>query len=86
MKVNRDPFSNGEDYRWWTARNCDRCVKSMRLKDGCEEWTKCRCAIFRDIDLRMVSNRPIAQRTIDVCSKNDCPYRQEKWKNHPHKV
>ena len=89
--IDRDPFSSGSEYDWWESRNCDRCWKSSRLKDNEKEYTKVKCAIQRDIFTRMISNQPISQRTIDICSHADCPYRQEqrptkryeKHKNEP---
>lgn len=84
-KVNIDPFSSGAEHDIWANRNCDRCVKASRYKgetiDGVE-FTKCRCAIQRDILTRMWSNEPISQRTIDVCGMRDCPYRQEHHKKY----
>lgn len=82
-KVNQDPFSNGEDFRWWSARNCDKCIKSPKMVvSDLIAYTKCRCAIYHDIETRMVSDEPIAQRTIDICKKNDCPFRKEHWPKH----
>ncbi len=79
-KVNQDPFSNGEEFRWWSARNCDKCIKSPKMVvSDLIAYTKCRCAIYHDIETRMVSDEPIAQRTIDICRKNDCPFRKEHW-------
>ena len=80
-KVNIDPFSNGTEFDVWNERNCERCVKASRYKGETiagEEYTKCRCAIQRDIFVRMSSKDPISQKTIDVCRMRDCPYRQEK--------
>ena len=85
-KVNQDPFSNGEEFRNWIERNCDKCYKSPKtIIDDLLVYTKCRCAIYRDINVRMFSDRPIAQRSIDACQKNDCPYRQEHWKQYKRK-
>ena len=95
IKVNRDPFSSGSECDWWMERNCDRCWKASHIKRGSDpdypEWTPYRCAIQREIDFRRFSTEPIAQRTIDICRKADCPYRQEqrprkkyeKHKNEP---
>lgn len=80
-KVNMDPFSSGTEYDYWEARNCDRCVKSSRMKDD-NEYTKIRCAIQRDIFTRMYSNEPIAQRTIDICRKDDCALRILQGEQH----
>ena len=85
-----DPFSNGTEFAIWDAENCSLCVKASRYKgeavDGSADYTVCRCAIQRDILNRMWSNEPISQRTIDVCNKRHCPYRQEKRKKYdPHK-
>jgi len=89
--IDRDPFSNGTEYMRWEELNCDHCWKSSRLKDNEKEYTKVKCAVQRDIFTRMMSNQPISQRTIDICSHADCPYRQEqrptkryeKHKNEP---
>ena len=89
--VDEDPFSNGTEHMRWEELNCDHCWKSSRLKDNEKEYTKVKCAIQRDIFTRMMSNQPISQRTIDICSHADCPYRQEqrstkryeKHKNEP---
>lgn len=89
-----DPFSNGTECDMWMARNCDRCWKASRYKGESiagEEYTAIHCSIQRDIFTRMMCNEPIAQRTIDVCRKADCPNRQEqrrqkkyeKNKNYP---
>lgn len=85
-KVNIDPFSNGTEFDVWYERNCERCVKASRYKGeniyGEDEYTKCRCAIQRDIFTRMYSYEPISQRAIDVCRMLDCPYRQEHYKKY----
>ena len=79
--VNRDPFTSGSECEWWIERNCDRCWKATREKGedslGIQQYTKCHCSIQRDIATRMWTNELIAQRTIDICQKPDCPYRQE---------
>ena len=95
-KVNRDPFSNGTEYERWEERNCDRCWKSSHIKKRRKSiaepvYTPVRCAIQRDIFLRMMSDEPIAQRSYDICQMLDCPNRQEskprkryeKHKNEP---
>lgn len=93
-KIDKDPFSNGTEFDFWNERNCERCVKASRYKGETiagEEYPKVKCAIQRDIFTRMMSNQPISQRTIDICSHADCPYRQEqrptkryeKHKNEP---
>lgn len=73
-KTNQDPFSNGEEFRWWFARNCERCIKSPK-----ELGVIARCAIYRDIEKRFWSDEPIAQRTIDITRKSDCPYKREHY-------
>lgn len=88
-KVDKDPFSNGTEFADWDSHNCDRCVKASRYRGESaagEEYTKGRCAIQRDILSRMMSNEPIAQRTIEACSHWDCPYRQEHHKKYPKRV
>lgn len=88
-KVDKDPFSNGTEFADWDSHNCERCVKASRYRGESvagEEYTKGRCAIQRDIISRMMSNEPIAQRTIEACSHWDCPYRQEHHKKYPKRV
>lgn len=72
-KVDLDPFCNGTMYMYWTQRNCERCVKHVVR---CVDY---RCAIQRDIETRMFSNEPIAQRVIDICRLDDCPFRKEHY-------
>lgn len=84
-KVNKDPFGSGTEHDIWANWNCDRCVKASRYKGESiagEEYTKCRCAIQRDIFTRMTSDEPIAQRTIDICRMRDCPHRKEHHKKY----
>lgn len=78
-KVNEDPFSNGTEYMIWEGRNCDRCIKDSHLKADEKSYTKIKCAIQRDIFTRMIGNEPISERTIEICSMRDCPYRKEEW-------
>ena len=85
-KIDRDPFSSGSEHSWWESHNCDRCWKSSHIKRGSDpdfpDWTPIRCAIQRDIFIRMATDEPINQRTIDVCSQRYCPYRQEHRKKY----
>ena len=86
-KIDRDPFSNGTEFMMWEEHNCDRCWKSSRLRKAGDtkyedEYTKVRCAIQRDIFIRMCSNEPIAERTIDICRSGVCPFREEKRKKY----
>ena len=93
-KVDIDPFSNGTEHMWWLEHNCERCWKSSHLKKNSDEiyaeYTKYRCKINYEIDLRMFSNEEISERTYTIC--NDfirygklCPYLQEKQKKYPKK-
>ena len=78
-KINQDPFSNGSEFGFWFARNCECCIKDSHLNKEGPGYTKIKCAIQRDIFTRMYSDEPIAQRTIDICQMNDCPYKKEEW-------
>ena len=83
-KVNQDPFSNGTEFMDWDERNCQQCIKGSRMKKYSDpdypDYTPLRCAIQRDIFVRMVSDKqPISQRSYDACQNADCPYRKEKW-------
>ncbi|MBR5414154.1 MAG: hypothetical protein IK114_14170 [Fibrobacter sp.] len=66
--------------------NCEKCVKGSHYKgedsDGLDVWTKIKCSIQRDIYTRMCSDEPIAQRTIDACSHDICPYLQTERKRY----
>lgn len=73
-KVYKDPFYSGTDCYVWIMHNCERCWKQSKDDTPIE---KVRCSIERDILIRMVEDVPIKQETIDVCSRADCPYRQE---------
>ena len=85
-KVNKDPFSNGTDCGWWMQRNCSRCYKAPKeVISDLIAYTQCRCSIYRDIETRMFSDEPIAQRTIRITANDDCPFRQEHWKSYPRK-
>lgn len=84
-KVNKDPFSNGTDFSVFEHYNCNKCIKSSQPKeDG--TFTNAdknnmpnKCSIQRDIVIRMFSNEPIKQKTIDICENFTlkgvlCPY------------
>lgn len=50
-----------------------------------------RCSIQRDIIIRMASNEPIKQKTIDICEafvfgRQLCPYLKTKRKKYPKKA
>lgn len=91
-KVNLDPFSNGSEHVAFERYNCLRCVKSSEPKvDG--TYTNAtkdnmpKCSIQRDIVIRVMSDMPIKQKTIDIC--NDfinngvlCPYLQMQRKRY----
>lgn len=77
-KVNQDPFSNGTECDWWMVRNCYKCVKQGHLNADESKYIL-KCAIYRDIEVRMISDEPIAQRTINITRMSNCPYRREHW-------
>lgn len=90
-KVNCDPFSNGTEQMMFEDICCSRCVKwSYPIDDGkryinATEDNMPKCSIQRDICLRMFSNDPIKQETIDVCRDfvmrgTICPYQKTKHK------
>ena len=98
-KVNQDPFSNGEQHRNFEYWCCEKCVKSSEPRtddEGLTFYTNERedgmpkCSIQRDIVLRMFSNEPINQRTIDVCYDfvmhgKLCPYMKTERKKYQKK-
>ena len=96
-KVKRDPFSNGSDHRAFEFYCCDKCVKSSEPRDGGTRYTNAdkdnmpKCSIQRDIVLRMFSNEPINQRTIDICRDfvlhgTLCPFMKTERKKYTKKV
>lgn len=99
-KVNQDPFSNGSEHRAFKAYCCDKCVKSSEPRDGGDGLVKYtneredgmpKCSIQRDIVLRMLCDKPINQRTIDICRDfvlhgTLCPYRKTERKKYTKKV
>ena len=99
-KVNQDPFSSGSDHRAFEYYCCDKCVKSSKLREGGDGLVKYineredgmpKCAIQRDIVLRMFSNEPIKQKTLDICRDFIlhgmlCPYMKTKRKKYAKRV
>lgn len=98
--VNKDPFSNGSEHRAFEAYCCDKCIKSSEPRDGGDGLVfyinqrddgMPKCSIQRDIVLRMFSNEPINQRTIDICRDfilhgTLCPYMKTERKKYTKKV
>lgn len=98
--VNQDPFSNGSEHSAFEANCCDKCVKSSEPRDGGDGLVKYineredgmpKCSIQRDIVLRMFSNEPIKQKTIDICRDfilhgTMCPYMKTERKKYKKKV
>lgn len=84
-KTTNPCFSNGSEAAMWIDRNCDRCVKSARLKvnnvSHISEYTKSRCKIWDEIGEQWLGygNEPVSLRTYDATQRLDCPYRQEHW-------
>lgn len=99
-KVNKDPFSNGMEHLAFEEYCCDKCIKSSEPRDGGDGLVKYineredgmpKCSIQRDIVLRMFSNEPINQRTIDICRDfilhgTLCPYMKTERKKYTKKV
>lgn len=96
-KINKDPFSNGTEHAMFEHQCCDRCVKASRTKDDGVSFTNCdennmpnRCSIQRDIMVRMISDMPINERTIQVCDDFImkgalCPYMRTERKRYTKK-
>lgn len=96
-KVNQDPFSNGSDHRAFEFYCCDKCIKSSEPREEGTRYTNAdennmpKCSIQRDIVLRMFSNEPIKQKTIDICRDfvlhgELCPYMKTERKKYTKKV
>ena len=93
-KIDKDPFSNGEELDRFEYKNCNRCIKaSQPREDG--TYTNAdkhnmpnKCSIQRDIIIRMFCNEPINERTIKVCYDFTlhgilCPYLKTERKKYP---
>ena len=97
-KVNKDPFSNGDEHFRFEVYNCNKCVKSCEPRydekhEGCTHYVNQRedglpkCSIQRDIVTRMFCNEPINERTVNVCDNFTlhgiiCPYQKTKRKKY----
>lgn len=81
-KISKPCFSNGTEAEFWLACNCDRCVKASRLINNNGDYTKCRCAVQRDIITQMMGygNEEINERSYEATQKVICPYKQEHHK------
>ena len=73
-KVDKDPFSNGTELMMFESACCDLCIKNSVYDEKKDRYTNAdvdnmpnRCSILRDIMYRMVTNKPINERTIKVC-------------------
>lgn len=98
--VDKDPFSNGSEHRAFEAYCCEKRIKSSEPRDGGDGLIKYineredgmpKCSIQRDIVLRMFSNEPIKQETIDICREfimhgTLCPYMKTERKKYTKKV
>lgn len=98
--IDKDPFSNGMEHMSFESNNCDLCIKSSEPRDGGDGLVKYInerkdglpiCSIQRDIVVRMFSNKPIKQETIDICNNYVlhgiiCPYRQTQRKHYQKQV
>jgi len=80
-------FSNGTEFTLWMERNCARCYKAPHLPrhdgndyyDNGATFTKCYCAVHRDIDRQVIGQMEISLRSADIVANYSCPYRQEHW-------
>lgn len=80
------PFC-GETPVWYCKGNVSEIGNKRTIVVKCpmcgtRQETSVLNTIQRDIFSRMCSNEPISQKTIDVCSMRDCPYRQEHYKKY----
>lgn len=95
-KINKDPFSNGTEHMMFEDRCCNKCIKaSQPRQDGSftnagDDNMPNRCAIQRDICIRMYCNEPISERTIQICHDfvmkgTICPYMKTERKKYTKK-
>lgn len=95
-KANKDPFSNGTEYDMFEYHCCSKCIKASKPK-GDYTYTNCdennmpnRCSIQRDIITRMACDKPINERTVQVCHDfimhgTPCPYMRNERKKYTKK-
>jgi len=93
IKVNKDPFSNGTEHEMFEYQCCDKCIKSSRMREN-GTYTNAddnnlpnKCAVQRDIMLRMISDLLINERTVQICHDfimkgTLCPYMQTERKKY----
>ncbi len=88
-KIDKEPFSNGTEFMLFEYECCNKCIKaSLPRKDGGftnadDNNNPNKCAIQRDIVIRMYCNDPINERTVKVCYDfvmhgKLCPYMKTK--------
>ena len=70
--IDQDPFSNGTEHMYFEEHNCDMCVKGSHARmDGTfsnsDKNNIPKCPIQRDIVIRMFSNDPINEETVEIC-------------------
>lgn len=96
-KINKDPFSNGTEHAMFEYQCCDKCIKSSQMRENGtftnadENNLPNKCAVQRDIMLRMVSNIPVNERTIKICHDfimkgTLCPYMKTERKKYTKKI
>lgn len=95
-KVNKDPFSNGTEYMMFEDACCCKCIKASRMREN-GTYTNAddnnlpnKCAIQRDIMLRMIGDTHINERTVKVCHNfimkgTLCPYMKTERKKYTKK-
>jgi len=74
-------FSNGTEFTLWMERNCARCYKAPHLPrhdgndyyDNGATFTKCYCAVHRDIDRQVIGKMEISRRSADIVANYSCP-------------
>lgn len=96
-KINKDPFGSGTSHATFETYNCNKCIKaSQPREDGTftnagDDNMPNRCAIQRDIIIRMFCDDPISERTIKICEDFTlrgitCPCMKTKRKKYTKKV
>ena len=91
--IDKDPFSNGNEYMIFEEYNCDICIKSSKPIDEGLRYTNAdennmpKCSIQRDIMLRMIGDTPIKEETVKICDNFIvhgvlCPYIKTEYPKH----
>lgn len=95
-KINKVPFSNSTEFMMFDDACCSKCIKASQMRENgtftnADEYNlPNKCAVQRDIMIRMICDNLINERTVQICFDFImkgilCPYMQTKHKKYTKK-